>query len=77
MSRFKKFVERTGGTKTWECEALPPEYLRDELESAIRANMNMEIFERAVEQEERDVKPVPVEEPARPLLSANSAICKS
>ena len=55
-SRYKKFVERTGGTKTWECEALPPEYLREELESAIRANMNLEIFERAVEQEERDLE---------------------
>ena len=55
-SRYKKFVKRTGGTKTWECEALPPEYLREELESAIRANMNLEIFERAVEQEERDLE---------------------
>ena len=41
--RYKAFVERTGSDKSWECEALPPEYLRDELEKAINANMNAEI----------------------------------
>jgi hypothetical protein len=53
--RYKAFVERTGSDKSWECEALPPEYLRDELEKAINANMDAEIYDEAQAQEERDV----------------------
>jgi hypothetical protein len=52
--RYQSFVERTGGESTWECEALDPEYLRNQLRSAIKANMNMEIFRAEQEQEERD-----------------------
>jgi ParB-like nuclease domain len=53
-TRYDKFVERTGDDKTWECESLPPDYLRDALQESIEANMNTEIFERANEQENKD-----------------------
>ena len=51
-SRYAAFVERTGGTKTWEVEALPPEYLVQQIKAAIEANMDMEVYERVCEQEE-------------------------
>jgi len=53
-SRFKAFVERTGDNKTWEVEALPPDYLVDQVKAAIEANMDMEIFESICEREEED-----------------------
>ena len=53
-SRHDSFLARTGANATWECEALPPEYLRDQLGLAIQANMNMEIFQAEVAQEEKD-----------------------
>lgn len=53
-SRFKTFVERTGDTKTWEVEALPPEYLIEQIKAAIEANMDMEIYKRICDQEEKD-----------------------
>ena len=52
-SQFDKFVERTGGTKTWESEALEPEYTIDQFRAAIEANMDMEIYRRIVEEERR------------------------
>lgn len=52
------FIEETGGTETWECEALDPEYLQDELRSAILANMNLEIFQAAREKELEEIKAV-------------------
>jgi hypothetical protein len=57
-TRYQNFVDRTGGEWTWECEALPPEYLRDELRSAIEENMNMEIFDEDVAREEEDVEEI-------------------
>jgi hypothetical protein len=45
------FAERTGGTKTWEVEALPPDYLVEQIKAAIEANMSMEVFEAVCEQE--------------------------
>ena len=51
-ARFQGFVDRTGDTRTWECEALPPEYLVDQIEAAIEANMDMEVYERICEEEE-------------------------
>ncbi len=53
-SRFTKFVERTGGSKTWEVESLEPDYLVDQIKAAIEANMDMELYERVVNQELRD-----------------------
>ncbi|MCA9071693.1 MAG: hypothetical protein KDA84_22355 [Planctomycetaceae bacterium] len=52
--QFNKFVERTGDSRTWELEALHPNYLIDQVKAAIEANMNMEIFNRVVEQEQED-----------------------
>jgi hypothetical protein len=52
--RYNSFVERTGGDETWECEALPPEYLIDQTKAAIEANMDMDLFNGIVEQEESD-----------------------
>lgn len=53
-SRFRAFVERTGGEKTWELEALPPDYLIEQVKAAIESNMNMDIFRQVVEQERED-----------------------
>ena len=53
-SRFNSFVDRTGSDETWECEALPPDYLEDQVKAAIETNMNMELFEAVVEQEYED-----------------------
>ena len=53
-SRFKKFVERTGGQKTWEVESLEPDYLVGQIKAAIEANMDMDLYERVVQQELRD-----------------------
>ena len=53
-SRYERFVERTGSNRTWECESLEPEYLQKELANAIEANMNMDLFRKAVEQEKVD-----------------------
>lgn len=53
-SRFDSFVERTGDTRTWEVEALPPDYLLDQIKAAIEANMDMEVFHRVCEEEEDD-----------------------
>ena len=54
-SRFNSFVERTGSTETWEVEALPPNYLQDELRSAILANMDQEILDENLRQQQQDV----------------------
>ena len=48
------FIKRTGSTKTWEVEALPAEYLIEQVKAAIEANMDMKVFERVCEQEEED-----------------------
>ena len=55
-SRLRSFVERTGGKATWELEALPPEYLQDQLRAAIEANMNMEIYNASLQQMKEDAK---------------------
>ncbi len=54
-TRYKSFVERTGGNKTWELEALPPDYLKEQLRVAIEANMDMEIYNQTVDKEREDV----------------------
>lgn len=53
-SQFEKFVERTGGVKTWELEALPPDYLLDQVKAAIEANLNMDVFNAVLEEEVED-----------------------
>ena len=53
-TRYNEFVKRTGSDQTWECEALPPDYLVKQLEAAIEANMDMEVYEAVCEQEEED-----------------------
>lgn len=53
-SRYKAFVERTGGEETWEVEALEPDYLVDKIKAAIEANMDMEIYRRVLDQEKDD-----------------------
>jgi hypothetical protein len=53
-SQFEKFVERTGDTKTWELESLPPDYLLAQVRAAIEANLDMDIFNRIVAQERAD-----------------------
>lgn len=58
-TRLKSFIKRTGGRATWEVEALPPDYLRQELENAILANMDRELFEattRRAEQAASEIK---------------------
>ena len=51
LARFEK---RTGDTKTWEVEALPSDYLVEQIKAAIEANMDMEIYQNLRDQEERD-----------------------
>ncbi len=40
--------------RTWECEALPPDYRVEQVKAAIEANMDMEVFEAVCAQEEED-----------------------
>lgn len=55
-SRLNAFIELTGGTDTWELEALPPDYLQDQVRAAIEANMDMGIYDSVVEQEYADAE---------------------
>ena len=55
-TRLESFIERTGGTDTWEVEALPPAYLREQFEAAIMANMNQDIYQENIEQEQDDAQ---------------------
>ena len=50
-SRLKAFIERTEGTKTWECEALPPKYLQSSIREAFCSVMDMDVFNAATDQE--------------------------
>ena len=52
--RYASFVERTGGGKTWEVEALPPDYLQKQVRTAIEANMDMDLYRQTIEQENQD-----------------------
>ena len=54
MSIYDAFVERTGSNRTWELEALPPDYLVQRIKAAIEANMDMEVYEQVCDQEEED-----------------------
>ena len=53
-TRFKSFVGRTGGTKTWELEALPPAYLQQCVRDAITSVIDTDIFNAVVEQQKED-----------------------
>lgn len=54
-SRYRRFLDRTGGdTRTWEVEALPPDYLMEEVKAAIEANLNMDVFNYIVGRESDD-----------------------
>ena len=53
-TRFKSFVGETGSEHTWELEALPPEYLQNQLRSAIESNMDMDLYQAAIEQEREE-----------------------
>ena len=48
-------VRETGDDKSWELEALPPKFIQDELRTAIESNMDMELYEAAVEREGDEV----------------------
>jgi hypothetical protein len=54
-SRYKSFVERTGDTKTWEVESLQPDYLVDQIQAAIEANMDLDTFNGVLEQEDAEL----------------------
>lgn len=55
-SRLRSFIERTGGDQTWELEALPPDFLREQLRAAIEANMDMDIYRNLLDQEQEDAE---------------------
>ena len=55
---LKAFIKRTGSQRTWECEALDPEYLRGQLRTAIEANMNLNIFKTTQALEIEDSKEI-------------------
>ncbi len=48
------FIERTGDAKTWEVEALPPDYLVEQIKAAIEANMDMQLYHEICDEEEAD-----------------------
>ena len=53
--RYEAFLEKTGGdTRTWEVEALPLEYIVEQVKAAIEASMDLEIFEGVCEEERND-----------------------
>lgn len=52
-SRAKKFTEKHG-SDVWELEALPPETLQQELTAAIDSVMDLELFNRELDQEKKD-----------------------
>jgi hypothetical protein len=54
-TRLQSFIDKTGGTETWEVEALSPTYVREETKKAILANMDMEIYDRVKSWEVDDV----------------------
>ena len=53
-SRHDAFVERTGSNESWELEALPPDYLQEQLRAAIEANLDMDIYQNTIERERED-----------------------
>ena len=55
-TRYAKFVKNTGDNRTWELEALPPKYLQQAARDAIEANMDMDLFQAAKEQEEEEAE---------------------
>lgn len=50
-SRFKQFVDETGGQETWEVESLPPRFLQGELRKAIESNMDMVAYQSTLDTE--------------------------
>ena len=57
-TRFASFVERTGATDTYECEALAPADLQTALRDAIESALDHELYDAEVEQEQKDVKEI-------------------
>ena len=55
-TRFKSFLNRTGSNQTWELEALPPEYLQEQLRLAIEANMDSEILTTTKQREAEELR---------------------
>ena len=53
-AKLATFIQQTGSAKTWELEALPPEYLQEQLRQAIRSNMDIGTYKRIVDQEKKD-----------------------
>lgn len=53
--KLDRFIERTGGSESWELEALHPSYLQDQTRQAILANMDLEIDRITQEQEQQEV----------------------
>ncbi len=47
------FIAKTGGEETWEVEALPPEYIVEQVKAAIEASMDMKTFGKVCEEEEK------------------------
>ncbi len=48
------FIKKTGGKETWECEALPPDYLIEQVKAAIESNMDMDIYRDVIDRELED-----------------------
>lgn len=54
--RFAQYVQRTGTTDTYECEALEPEVLRHALHDAISSVVNVEILQAVQEREATEIE---------------------
>lgn len=57
-TRLKSFIKETGGTDTYECEALPPAELQKELRRTIESVLDMDLFRAEQEREAQDVQQV-------------------
>ncbi|QDT77933.1 ParB-like nuclease domain protein [Gimesia maris] len=53
-SRYKKFYERYGTNDVFEVEALRPKQLQDLLKAALDSVMDLDLFNREIEQEKHD-----------------------
>jgi hypothetical protein len=51
---YRKYVERYGTTKAWECEAMAPADLANELERAVDRVIDIDLYNRELAAEEAD-----------------------
>jgi len=53
-TRYPDYLERTGSTDTWECEALDPMFIRNEIENALLSVIDIEQMHAVIRQENEE-----------------------